>query len=56
MIHILFSCFRIFYSHIIGTKGITRRKLENETRTSIDIPKKGKDGNIGKNDLILHCH
>ncbi|XP_011632959.1 activating signal cointegrator 1 complex subunit 1 isoform X1 [Pogonomyrmex barbatus] len=47
------SCFKhtfyvpkIFYSHIIGTKGITRRKLENETKTNIDIPKKGKDGNI----------
>ncbi|XP_071566997.1 activating signal cointegrator 1 complex subunit 1 isoform X3 [Temnothorax nylanderi] len=37
---------KIFYSHIIGTKGVTRRKLENETRTAIDIPKKGKDGNI----------
>ncbi|XP_024883318.1 activating signal cointegrator 1 complex subunit 1 isoform X4 [Temnothorax curvispinosus] len=37
---------KIFYSHIIGTKGVTRRKLENETKTTIDIPKKGKDGNI----------
>ncbi|XP_011704169.1 PREDICTED: activating signal cointegrator 1 complex subunit 1 isoform X3 [Wasmannia auropunctata] len=37
---------KIFYSHIIGTKGVTRRKLENETRTTIDIPKKGKDGHI----------
>ncbi|KAG5309442.1 ASCC1 protein, partial [Acromyrmex insinuator] len=37
---------KIFYSHIIGTKGLTRKKLEHDTRTTIDIPKKGKDGNI----------
>lgn len=28
-----------------------RKKLENETKATIDIPKKGKDGNIGKNNL-----
>ncbi|KYN21606.1 Activating signal cointegrator 1 complex subunit 1 [Trachymyrmex cornetzi] len=37
---------KIFYPHIIGTKGLTRKKLEHDTRTIIDIPKKGKDGNI----------
>ncbi|XP_011883478.1 PREDICTED: activating signal cointegrator 1 complex subunit 1 isoform X2 [Vollenhovia emeryi] len=36
----------IFYSHIIGMKGTTLRKLQNETRTTITIPKKGNDGNI----------
>lgn len=37
---------------------MTRKKLENETKTIIDVPKKGKDGNIGKNNLyyILVCH
>lgn len=29
-----------------------RKKLENETKATIEIPKKGKDGNIGKNNLL----
>ncbi|CAL1684825.1 unnamed protein product [Lasius platythorax] len=37
---------KIYYSYIIGTKGMMRKKLENETKATIDIPKKGKDGNI----------
>ncbi|XP_020296338.1 activating signal cointegrator 1 complex subunit 1 isoform X2 [Pseudomyrmex gracilis] len=37
---------KIFYSHIIGAKGSTLKKLESETRATIEIPKKGKDGNI----------
>lgn len=47
------SCFKhsfyvpkAFYSHIIGTKGTTRKKLESETKATIDVPKKGQDGNI----------
>lgn len=57
----MFSCvpvmllyyFRIFYSHIIGAKGSTLKKLESETRATIEIPKKGKDGNIGT-VIVLH--
>ncbi|KAL6447880.1 hypothetical protein ACFW04_000157 [Cataglyphis niger] len=37
---------KVYYPHIIGTNGMTRKKLENETKTTIDVPKKGKDGNI----------
>lgn len=37
---------KIYYSYIIGTKGTMRKKLENETKTTIEIPKKGKDGDI----------
>ncbi|XP_072745481.1 uncharacterized protein [Anoplolepis gracilipes] len=37
---------KIYYSYIIGAKGITHKKLENETKTTIDVPRKGKDGSI----------
>ncbi|XP_050464679.1 uncharacterized protein LOC126858419 [Cataglyphis hispanica] len=37
---------KVYYPHIIGANGMTRKKLENETKTTIDVPKKGKDGNI----------
>lgn len=36
---------------------MTHKKLENETKATIDVPKKGKNGNIGKNVYyILVCH
>ncbi|XP_072439628.1 activating signal cointegrator 1 complex subunit 1 [Chiloscyllium punctatum] len=34
------------YKYIIGKKGDTKRRLENETRTSITIPKPGIEGEI----------
>lgn len=37
---------------------MTHKKLENETKATIDVPKKGKNGNIGKNNsyyiLVYH--
>lgn len=37
-----------FFKHIIGKKGETRRRLENETKTQIRIPKSGQEGPISK--------
>ncbi|XP_032639209.1 activating signal cointegrator 1 complex subunit 1 isoform X2 [Chelonoidis abingdonii] len=34
------------YKYIIGKKGETRKRLETETRTSINIPKPGMEGQI----------
>ncbi|OWF52184.1 activating signal cointegrator 1 complex subunit 1-like [Mizuhopecten yessoensis] len=34
------------FKHIIGRKGETRRRIENETRTQIRIPKSGQEGPI----------
>ncbi|XP_067100680.1 activating signal cointegrator 1 complex subunit 1 [Osmerus mordax] len=36
----------ILYKYIIGKKGETRRRLEADTKTSIDIPKQGLEGQI----------
>jgi len=44
--------FRAFHAYINGTKGATKKKLENETGTTIDIPKKGKDGDISNNNFL----
>lgn len=52
-ISIILIFYRVYYPHIIGTNGMTRKKLENETKTTIDVPKKGKDGNIGKKIIII---
>ncbi|XP_006822825.1 activating signal cointegrator 1 complex subunit 1-like [Saccoglossus kowalevskii] len=35
-----------FFSFIIGKKGQTKQRIERETRTQIQIPKMGKDGDI----------
>nr|XP_002129758.1 activating signal cointegrator 1 complex subunit 1-like [Ciona intestinalis] len=34
------------FKYIIGTKGATKRTLEFETRTRIEIPRRGTEGNI----------
>lgn len=36
----------VLYKYIIGKKGETRRRLELETKTSINIPKQGVEGQI----------
>ncbi|KAM9831188.1 activating signal cointegrator 1 complex subunit 1 [Neosynchiropus ocellatus] len=36
----------VLYKYIIGKKGETRRRLEFDTKTSINIPKQGVDGQI----------
>lgn len=36
-----------FFKFIIGKKGETKRKIENETCTSIWIPRQGQEGDIG---------
>lgn len=41
----------LFYRYIIGKKGETRKRLESDTKTSINIPKQGVEGQIGKNHL-----
>jgi hypothetical protein len=35
---------------VIGSKGLVRRRLENETKTQIRVPKQGQDGCIGINN------
>lgn len=42
----VFAC--LFYRYIIGKKGETRRRLEFDTKTSINIPKQGVEGQIGE--------
>ncbi|XP_053269301.1 activating signal cointegrator 1 complex subunit 1 [Pleuronectes platessa] len=36
----------VLYKYIIGKKGETRRRLETDTKTSINIPKQGVEGQI----------
>ncbi|XP_019903172.2 activating signal cointegrator 1 complex subunit 1 isoform X2 [Esox lucius] len=36
----------VLYKYIIGKKGETRRRLESDTKTSINIPKPGVEGQI----------
>lgn len=38
----------VLYKYIIGKKGETRRRLELDTKTSINIPKPGVEGQIGE--------
>lgn len=42
-----------FFKHIIGRKAETKRRLENETKTQIKIPREGVEGDIGKCYIIL---
>ena len=48
-----------FFKFIIGKKGETKRRLENETGTQIKIPKQGAEGDIGIHLFIykkkVHC-
>lgn len=41
-----FSVPKQFFPHIIGAKHAVRQKLENDTKTSIQIPRMGQDGDI----------
>ncbi|XP_013779146.1 activating signal cointegrator 1 complex subunit 1-like [Limulus polyphemus] len=36
----------VFFKVIIGTKGLTKKRLENETTTKIIVPKQGMEGDI----------
>lgn len=36
------------FKFIIGKKAETKKRLENETRTQIKIPKQGEEGDVGK--------
>lgn len=35
-----------FFSQIIGSKGMTKKRIENETKTQIKIPRQGVEGDI----------
>ena len=37
-----------FHKHIIGKKGEMKKRIENETRTQIKIPRQHEQGDIGK--------
>lgn len=37
-----------YFKFIIGKKGETKRRLENETRTQIKIPRPGAEGDVGE--------
>ncbi|GLH16136.1 Activating signal cointegrator 1 complex subunit 1 [Gryllus bimaculatus] len=41
-----FHIARAYFPCIIGSKGNTRRRLENETKTQVKVPKPGQDGDI----------
>ncbi|XP_012256906.2 activating signal cointegrator 1 complex subunit 1 isoform X1 [Athalia rosae] len=41
-----FYCPKQFFAFLVGPKGLTRKKLEMETSTSIQIPRLGQDGDI----------
>jgi hypothetical protein len=36
-----------YFRFVIGKKGETKRRIENETRTLIRIPRQGMEGDIG---------
>ena len=36
-----------YFKYIMGKKGETKRKLENDTKTQIRIPRQGEEGEIG---------
>lgn len=38
--------FSTFYALVIGAKGTTKKRIENETKTVIKIPKPGIDGDV----------
>ena len=44
----------VLFKFIIGKKGETKKRLENETRTQIRIPRQGQEGDIG-NQLFHRC-
>ena len=37
-----------YFKYIIGKKGETKRRIEEETNTQIRIPRQGEEGNIGE--------
>lgn len=37
----------VFYKHLIGTGGETKKRIENETRTKIKIPRQHERGDVG---------
>jgi hypothetical protein len=46
----------LYYRHIVGKRGDTKKKIEVETKTSINIPKHGHEGEIGETSHNLHLH
>ncbi|PNF20325.1 Activating signal cointegrator 1 complex subunit 1 [Cryptotermes secundus] len=37
---------RYYFARVVGSKGAVRRRLENETKTQIHVPRQGQDGCI----------
>ncbi|XP_075213153.1 activating signal cointegrator 1 complex subunit 1 [Lycorma delicatula] len=53
-----FHVARAYFPFIIGTKGATRKRLETETKTQINVPRLGQDGDIvitgnSKNNILI---
>lgn len=46
--HASLKCPTVFFGLIIGKRGGMKKKIESETRTQIQIPRHGQDGDIGK--------
>jgi len=42
------------YCHIVGAKGQTKSKLQQETGTKIIIPRQNEKGDIGKYDIYTN--
>ncbi len=41
-----------YFKYIIGKKAETKKRLENETRTQIKIPRVGVEGKVGETFLL----
>lgn len=46
LINLKFRYIRFYLGSIIGRKGATKMKLENDTKTEIKIPRHGRDEDI----------
>lgn len=45
-----------FFKYIIGKKGETKKRIENETKTQISIPRQGQKGDIGKRSWLRYIY
>ena len=44
-----------YFKFIIGKKAETKKRIENETKTQLRIPKQGEEGEIGKRSDLFPC-
>lgn len=52
---LIYFCYRSYYAPVIGTKGVTRKRIEDETKTQIRIPQRqSADEDVGKLNIMLN--